>query len=97
MSTATTDAITSFESIDRTTSPIAVSRGKGNTTIVSMIMTDSGFDMLDRLASETNTDLETVIGKAFLLYKVAHDASQRGKAVGIAESGDVLETRFTGL
>jgi hypothetical protein len=97
MSTATREAITQFERTDGVTSPIAVSAGEGNTTIVSMIMTRAGFDMLGRLASETNTDLETVIGKAFILYKEAHDASQRGKAVGIAEAGDVLETRFTGL
>src|SRR5437016_1820696 len=97
MNAATSEAGSLFDPRDGVTSSIGVSAGDGNTKIVSMVMTPEGFNLLRRLADETNADLETVLGKALILYREAHDASKQGKAVGIAESSDAFETQFTGL
>lgn len=52
---------------------------------------------LTELARREGVPLDRVVAKAFLLYRAAAEASREGKAVGIAASGDTLETEFTGF
>lgn len=55
------------------------------------------FRSLADLARQSGVPLDTVIAKAFVLYRAAAKASREGKAVGIAPSGDTLKTEFVGF
>jgi hypothetical protein len=52
---------------------------------------------VDRILTETRDAPGEMFRKAFGLYMLALDARKRGKAVGAADSSDVLETEFTGF
>ena len=49
---------------------------------------------LIRESGDSPTDL---FQKALALYKLSKDAVRQGKAVGIAETADLLETEFVGI
>ena len=51
---------------------------------------------LDQLQHQTGDSYADLFRKALGLYKLAKEAQQAGKAVGVAETPDVLETRFVG-
>lgn len=52
---------------------------------------------LDRLIKEAGGDPTEFFKRAISLYKLAKDATEEGKAVGIATSPDSLETQFVDL
>jgi hypothetical protein len=52
---------------------------------------------LNELMSRTGDSPSDLFRKALGLYKLAEEAKREGKAVGIAETPDSLETEFVGL
>jgi len=52
---------------------------------------------LKQLMTETGDNPTELFRKAITLYKLAKEAQQEGKVVGVAESSDSLETEFVGL
>lgn len=55
------------------------------------------FAAVKRLLAETGDSPGEMFRKAIGLYMMASDAKKRGKAVGAADSPEVLETEFTGF
>ncbi len=52
---------------------------------------------LKQLMTETGDNPTELFRKAITLYKLAKEAQQQGKVVGVAENSDSLETEFVGL
>jgi hypothetical protein len=52
---------------------------------------------LRQLMAETGDNFKELFQKALGLYKVTKKAIKEGKAVGIAENEESLETKFVGL
>jgi hypothetical protein len=52
---------------------------------------------LDELRQKTGDSHSDLFRKALTLYKLAREAVEAGKSVGVAETPDSLETRFVGL
>jgi hypothetical protein len=52
---------------------------------------------LNELMSRTGDSPSDLFRKALGLYKLAEEAKREGKAVGVAETPDSLETKFVGL
>lgn len=86
-----------LRSADGLTPPVSYSLDEHGRIGVYLGMSRQAFQDLIDLAESSGTPLEEIIGKAFLLYKCAAEAHRDGKAVGIAESAEVLETEFVGL
>jgi hypothetical protein len=55
------------------------------------------FNVIEQLLDETGNTPGALFGKAIGLYMLSIEARKRGKAVGSADSPDVLETEFTGF
>ena len=53
--------------------------------------------LLQELSSKTGESQDEVIRKALALYKVATEAVEQGKAVGIANDPNALESEFVGF
>ncbi len=54
-------------------------------------------DLLEKIADETGSNRSEVIRRALALMKVAHDARQRGKRLGLVSDPDKLETEIVGV
>jgi predicted transcriptional regulator len=54
-------------------------------------------DLLDKIADETGSNRSEVIRRALALMKVAHEARQRGKRLGLVSDPDKLETEIVGV
>jgi hypothetical protein len=54
-------------------------------------------DELNQLMAQTGDSPTQLFRKALGLYKVAKQAIREGKAVGIADTADSLESRFVGI
>ena len=52
---------------------------------------------LDHLIKDVGGDPTELFKRVIALYKLAKDAAQQGKAVGVATSPDSLETQFVGI
>jgi hypothetical protein len=65
--------------------------------LLSLSISPEAFDKLGGLAEAPGKSWDEVISKASALYVEAADANQKGKAVGIAPTADVLETQFVGF
>jgi len=54
-------------------------------------------DVLDKIAGETGSNRSDVIRQALALMKVAHEAKQNGKRLGLVTDPAKLETEIVGL
>jgi metal-responsive CopG/Arc/MetJ family transcriptional regulator len=54
-------------------------------------------DVLDKIADDTGSNRSEVIRQALALMKVAHEAKQNGKRLGIVSDPGKLETEIVGL
>jgi Arc/MetJ-type ribon-helix-helix transcriptional regulator len=54
-------------------------------------------DVLDKIADDTGSNRSEVIRQALALMKVAHEAKQKGKRLGIVSDPSKLETEIVGL
>jgi predicted transcriptional regulator len=54
-------------------------------------------DVLDKIAGETGTNRTDVIRQALALMKVAHEAKQKGKKLGLVTDASKLDTEIVGL
>lgn len=54
-------------------------------------------ELVERIADETGSNRGEVIRRALALMKVAHDARQRGKRLGLVTDPDKLETEIVGV
>jgi hypothetical protein len=54
-------------------------------------------ELLEKIADETGSNRSEVIRRALALMKVAHDARQRGKRLGLVSDPDKLETEIVGV
>jgi metal-responsive CopG/Arc/MetJ family transcriptional regulator len=54
-------------------------------------------DVLDKIAGETGTNRSDVIRQALALMKVAHEAKQKGKKLGLVTDASKLDTEIVGL
>lgn len=54
-------------------------------------------DLLEKIADETGSNRSEVIRRALALMKVAHDARQRGKRLGLVADPDKLDTEIVGV
>lgn len=68
---------------------------KGNKIVLDLSPEASG--VLNDLLNRTGDSPDDLFRKALSLYKAAQDAHREGKAVGVAESPDALETEFVGF
>lgn len=73
----------------------AVRVNEGQTITLNLSL--DAYMALIQLLCMTGESTDDLFRKAISLYKVAVEATQEGKAVGIATSPDVLETQFVGL
>jgi hypothetical protein len=64
---------------------------------VPLRLSPEALAVITDLVDATGDDAADVIRKALGLYKLAIDAKLEGKAVGSADSADVLDTEFIGL
>jgi metal-responsive CopG/Arc/MetJ family transcriptional regulator len=53
--------------------------------------------VLDKIADDTGTNRSDVIRQAIALMKVAHEAKQNGKRLGLVTDPSKLETEIVGL
>jgi hypothetical protein len=60
-------------------------------------LTREAADELNELMAQTGDTPTQLLRKALGLYKVTRQAIQEGKAVGIAETPDSLESQFVGI
>jgi hypothetical protein len=60
-------------------------------------LTPEAADELNQLMAQTGDNPTQLIRKALGLYKVTQQAIREGKAVGIAETADSLESQFVGI
>lgn len=61
---------------------------------MTLEMTPEAYETLHQLAGDAGQSLDEVIRSALGMYKSAVDAHRAGKAVGIAEAPDRLDTSF---
>lgn len=54
-------------------------------------------EVLDKIADDTGSNRSDVIRQALALMKVAHEAKQKGKRLGIVSDPSKLETEIVGL
>ena len=64
---------------------------------ITLELTPEAGKALDDLAESTGQDVSSLFRKSLALYKLAMEATKEGKAVGVAATPDVLETKFEGL
>ncbi len=64
---------------------------------ITLDLTPEATRALEELTESTGQDVSVVFRKALALYKLAREATKEGKAVGVAATPDVLETKFEGL
>lgn len=77
--------------------PASAPMGVGARVVPILELNEDTYMMLKELADRSQAPIEEIVGKAFLLYKIASDAVRDGKEVGIAKATDALESRFTQL
>lgn len=54
-------------------------------------------DMIEHIADQTGTNRSEVIRQALALMKVAHEAKEKGKHIGLVSDPDKLDTAIVGL
>jgi metal-responsive CopG/Arc/MetJ family transcriptional regulator len=54
-------------------------------------------ELLERIAGDTGSNRSEVIRQALALMKVAHEAKQKGKHIGLVSDPEKLETEIVGL
>ena len=54
-------------------------------------------ELLEKIADETGSNRSEVIRQALALMKVAHEAKQKGKRIGLVSDPEKLETEIVGL
>lgn len=54
-------------------------------------------DVIDKIADDTGSSKSDVIRQALALMKVAHEAKQNGKRLGIVSDPAKLDTEIVGL
>jgi metal-responsive CopG/Arc/MetJ family transcriptional regulator len=54
-------------------------------------------ELLEKIADETGSNRSEVIRQALALMKVAHEAKQKGKRIGLVTDPAKLETEIVGL
>jgi hypothetical protein len=64
---------------------------------ITLNLSPEASGLLNQLLNQTGDSPDDLFRKAMGFYKVAQDAHQEGKAVGVATSPDVLETEFVGF
>jgi hypothetical protein len=64
---------------------------------ITLNLSDHMRDVLNELLKRTEDKPDDMFRKALALYKLAIEAHDQGKSVGIATSPDALETEFVGL
>jgi hypothetical protein len=86
--------------------PVAVAAPAGGVGAPVPVTSDTQFlihlspeaaDELNQLMAQTGDSPTQLFRKALGLYKVTKQAIREGKAVGIAETADSLESRFVGI
>ena len=86
--------------MSRTIRPIGFAPGKENPLPDSQLVINLPPEVtaaVGRVLRETGDAPGKKFGKALGLYMLAPDARKRGKAVGAADSADVLDTEFPAL
>jgi hypothetical protein len=71
--------------------------GGGAHAKVTLDLSPEVTEWLNRLMNQTGESPSDLFRKALALYKLAKEAVREGKAVGVAENADSLETEFIGL
>jgi predicted transcriptional regulator len=66
-------------------------------TSIAIELSPEAARSLNELMSRTGDSPSDLFRKALGLYKLAEEAKQKGKAVGIATTPEALETEFVGL
>jgi hypothetical protein len=86
--------------------PVSVTTSSGSTSESARVTSSTQFilnltpeaaDELNQLMAQTGDNPTQLIRKALGLYKVTKQAIREGKAVGIAETADSLESQFVGI
>jgi uncharacterized protein (DUF1778 family) len=54
-------------------------------------------DLLERIADDTGSNRTDVIRQALALMKVAHEAKQKGRHLGLVSDATKLDTEIVGL
>lgn len=94
---ATLDAPTE-SSTDDAASPVVYEKNPDGSVVVTMFMSEKGFDFLQRLTRDADgVELKDVIGRALVVYHDALEAIREGKAVGVASDPEKLEVQFIDL
>jgi len=74
-----------------------MSMSKKETVRMNLQVSPEINELLEKIADETGSNRSEVIRRALALMKVAHDARQRGKRLGLVSDPDKLETEIVGV
>lgn len=80
-----------------TASPVVYEKNPDGSVVVTMYMSQNGFDLLQGLARDADADLKDVIGRALVVYRDARKAIHEGKAVGVTSDPESLDVQFIDL
>jgi predicted transcriptional regulator len=72
-------------------------KSKGEKVRMNLQVSPEISDLLEKIADETGSNRSEVIRRALALMKVAHEARQRGKRLGLVSDPDKLETEIVGV
>jgi hypothetical protein len=64
---------------------------------ITLDLSPEAYRVLQQLMNETSEGPDDLFRKALAMYKAAVEARHEGKAVGVANSPDALETEFVGF
>lgn len=78
-------------------SPVVYHKNPDGSVVVTMFMSEKGFEFLEGLARDADAELKDVIGRALVLYRDARKAIEQGKSVGVTSDAESLEVRFVKL
>lgn len=87
-----------IQSADGVTSPVTYSSASQPGWLhVDLRMSGEALNELGRVSREKNEPMDSIVGKAFLLYLAATDAQREGKRIVIASADGTPETELTGF